>query len=169
MVLISFYLFPDYSSKEFSQEARKLFPENRIGRVREATFQSLKKHLLPVESEFLALEAVQPPEAAIMPNVPVVPFEREDEEPEAAVARAFNRVLTDRPSVLARALVNDLAKCWPQVWSLIQFNSVDFSQSRIDVKKCVFYKRTIKACVQLFLTVSLNLCCSGSNARGEGP
>ena len=34
-----------------------------------------------------------------------------------------------------------------QVWSLIQFYSVDFSQSRIGVNKCVFYKRTIKVCV----------------------
>ena len=68
-------------------------------------------------------------------------------KPEAAVARAFNRVLTDKPSVLARALVNDLAECRPQVWSLTQFSSVDFSQSRIGVKKCGFNKRTIKACV----------------------
>ena len=34
-----------------------------------------------------------------------------------------------------------------QVWSLTQFYSVDFSQSRIGVEKCVFYKRTIKVCV----------------------
>ena len=34
-----------------------------------------------------------------------------------------------------------------QVWSLPQFYSVDFSQSRIGIKKCVFYKRTIKVCV----------------------
>ena len=34
-----------------------------------------------------------------------------------------------------------------QVWSLTQFYSVDFSQSRIGVKKCVFYKCTIKVCV----------------------
>ena len=34
-----------------------------------------------------------------------------------------------------------------QVWSLTQFYSVDFSQSRIGVKKCVFNKRTIKVCV----------------------
>ena len=31
-----------------------------------------------------------------------------------------------------------------QVWSLTQFYSVDFSKSRIGVKKCVFNKRTIK-------------------------
>ena len=30
-----------------------------------------------------------------------------------------------------------------QVWSLTQFYSVDFSQLRISVKKCVFNKRTI--------------------------
>ena len=34
-----------------------------------------------------------------------------------------------------------------QVWSLTQFNSVDFSQSRISESKCVFNKRTIKVCV----------------------
>ena len=35
-----------------------------------------------------------------------------------------------------------------QVWSLTQFYSVDFSKSRIVVKKCVFNKRTIKVCVR---------------------
>ena len=68
----------------------------------------------------------------------------------------------------------------PQVWSLTQFYSVDFSKSRIDVKKCVFNKRTIKVCVSCcwrcpgtsapsapHLTVSLYLCSSGSNAQGE--
>ena len=35
-----------------------------------------------------------------------------------------------------------------QVWSLTQFYSVDFSQSRIDVKKCVFNKSTIKVCAR---------------------
>ena len=34
-----------------------------------------------------------------------------------------------------------------QVWSLTQLHSVDFSQSRIGVKKCVFNKRKIKVCV----------------------
>ena len=34
-----------------------------------------------------------------------------------------------------------------QVWSLTQFYSVDFSQSRIGVNKCVFNKRTIKVCL----------------------
>ena len=34
-----------------------------------------------------------------------------------------------------------------QVWSLTQFYSVDFSQSRVSVTKCVFNKRTIKVCV----------------------
>ena len=35
-----------------------------------------------------------------------------------------------------------------QVWSLTQFYSVDFSKSRIGVKKCNFNKRTIKVCVR---------------------
>ena len=34
-----------------------------------------------------------------------------------------------------------------QVWSLTQFYSVNFSHSRIGVKKCVLNKRTIKVCV----------------------
>ena len=34
-----------------------------------------------------------------------------------------------------------------QVWSLTQFYSVDFSNSRIGVKKCVFNKHTIKVCI----------------------
>ena len=34
-----------------------------------------------------------------------------------------------------------------QVWSPTQLYSVDFSQSRIGVKKCIFNKRTIKVCV----------------------
>ena len=34
-----------------------------------------------------------------------------------------------------------------QVWSLTQFYSLDFSKSRIGVKKCGFNKRTIKVCV----------------------
>ena len=62
-----------------------------------------------------------------------------------------------------------------KVWLLTQFYTVDFSQSRIGVKKCVF-----KVCVSCFwrypgtsapsaahLTVALYLCSSGSNARGE--
>ena len=40
-------------------------------------------------------------------------------------------------------LINDM----PQVCSLTQFYSVDFSQSRNGLNKCVFYKRTIKVCV----------------------
>ena len=35
-----------------------------------------------------------------------------------------------------------------QVWSLTQLYSVDFSQSGIGAKKCVFNKRTIKVCVR---------------------
>ena len=68
-----------------------------------------------------------------------------------------------------------------QVWLLTQLYSVDFLQSWISGKKCVFNKRTIKVCVSWRLTVSLDLCapsathltvslylCSSvSNARGE--
>ena len=46
-----FYLFPDYSSKEFSQ-GRKPSPENRIGRERKS--RSLKKHLTNMSSEMEA-------------------------------------------------------------------------------------------------------------------
>ena len=41
----------------------------------------------------------------------------------------------------------NVTDCLVQVWSLTQFYSVDFSKSRIGVKKCVFNKRTIKVCV----------------------
>ena len=37
-----------------------------------------------------------------------------------------------------------------QVWSLTQFYHVDFSQSRIRVKRCVFNKRTIKVRVRCY-------------------
>ena len=67
-----------------------------------------------------------------------------------------------------------------QVWSLTDFYSVDFSQSRISVGKCVFNKRTIRVRISCFLLclgtsapiaahmlVSLTLCRSGRNARGK--
>ena len=67
-----------------------------------------------------------------------------------------------------------------QVWSQTQLNSVDFSQSRIGVKKCHFNKRTIMVCVSCcwrspgtsvpsttHLRVSLFLWSAGSNARGK--
>ena len=38
--------------------------------------------------------------------------------------------------------------CIHKVWSLNQFYSVDFSKSRIGVKKCVFSERTIKVFVR---------------------
>ena len=37
-----------------------------------------------------------------------------------------------------------------QVWSLPQFYPVDFSQSRIGAKKCVFNKRTMKVCASCY-------------------
>ena len=42
----------------------------------------------------------------------------------------------------------------PQVWTLTQFYSVDFPQSRISEKECDVNKRTIKVCVSCFLTAS---------------
>ena len=39
---------------------------------------------------------------------------------------------------------------FPHVWSLTQFHSVDFSQSRICVKRCVFKKPSVKICVSCF-------------------
>ena len=36
-----------------------------------------------------------------------------------------------------------------QAWSLTQFYSVDLSQSGIGVKKCVFYRHTIKCCFRV--------------------
>ena len=66
------------------------------------------------------------------------------------------------------------------VWSLTQFYAVDLSRLRIVLEKCLFNKRTIKVFVSCcwrcpgtfapsapHLTVSLYLCSSGSNARGE--
>ena len=50
------------------------------------------------------------------------------------------------PSVIT-SLANGHGACFQQVWSLTQFYSVDFSQLRIGINKCVFYKRTIKVCV----------------------
>ena len=67
-----------------------------------------------------------------------------------------------------------------QVWSLTQFYSVDFHNPGSVLQKCVFNKRTIKVCISCcwrcpgtsapratHLKVSLYLCSSGSNARGE--
>ena len=43
-----------------------------------------------------------------------------------------------------------IATAPPQVWSLTQFFSVDFSRLRINVKKFVFSKCTIQVCVSFF-------------------
>ena len=82
--------------------------------------------------------------------------------------------------VCRRALELSEVETKKQVWSLTQFYSVDFSQSRIGGNKCVFNKRTIKVCVSCccrcpgtsgpsaaHLMVFLYLCSSESNARGE--
>ena len=49
--------------------------------------------------------------------------------------------------VLSDQIVANCAAGIVQVWSLTQLYSVDFSQSRTGVNKCVYYKRTIKVCV----------------------
>ena len=46
---------------------------------------------------------------------------------------------------------------FPQVWSLTQFYSVDFSKSRIDVKKVRFQQTHKKGLRQLLLMVSWDL------------
>ena len=43
----------------------------------------------------------------------------------------------------AAGVVVDRVPDGTQVWSLTQFFSVDFSKSKIGVKKCLFSKRTI--------------------------
>ena len=53
----------------------------------------------------------------------------------------------DRSGMTSQKTKNDFLVEVDQVRSLTQFYSVDFSQSRIGVKKCVSYKRTIKVCV----------------------
>ena len=50
-----------------------------------------------------------------------------------------------------------------QVWSLTQLYSVEFSKSRIAVKKCVFNKRTIKVCVSCCLR------CPGTSRPSAAP
>ena len=57
-------------------------------------------------------------------------------------SRLLLPLLDLRPPPPPPALLDDV-----QVWSLTQFYSVDFSQSRIGVNKCVFWKRTIKVCI----------------------
>ena len=57
---------------------------------------------------------------------------------------AYNNILTTAPDMAGQARVSSSIF---QVWSLTEFYSVDFSKSRIGVKKCVFNKRTIKVCV----------------------
>ena len=54
-------------------------------------------------------------------------------------------VVQGKSDTQAQSSANGTNEC--QVWSLTQFYSVDFSLSKIDVKKCVFNKRTIKVCV----------------------
>ena len=75
-----------------------------------------------------AREADEPDLGKALPDAPL--------EPPPVPPPAFRGL--DLPLSLAEVV---------QVWSPTQFYSVDFSQSRIGVKKCVFNKRTIKVCV----------------------
>ena len=74
------------------------------------------------------------------------PFEADNEDD------LFESILHDDvlyPVWLSKEAVSVLkgVRTKTQVRSLAQFYSVDFSQSRIGVNKCVFYKCTIKVCV----------------------
>ena len=106
-------------------------------------------------------------------------------DPEAGeVVEAVDSVPSEpadwRPNRLSERLLALELRWEPDVahkWSLTQFYSVDFSQSRIGVIKCVFNKRTIEVCVSHFdsdlcaeldtPTVSLYLCSFRSNAWGK--
>ena len=76
--------------------------------------------------------------------------ERDDDSMSANLQGDCDRVFADTVGSGdgVDALVRSLAAPDDQqVWSLTQFYSVDFSKSRMDVKKCVFNKLTIKVCV----------------------
>ena len=88
-------------------------------------------------------------------------------------------LLSSASSLILRSLSSS-SSFRSQVWLLTQFYPVDFSKSWISVEECVFNKRTIKVYVSCFwrypgtsaasaahLMVSLYLCSSESNARGE--
>ena len=51
-----------------------------------------------------------------------------------------------------------MALLWFQVWSLTQFHSVDFTKSRIDVKRCIFQQTHNQGLRKLLLTVFWDLC-----------
>ena len=53
-------------------------------------------------------------------------------------------IVVDGPGRSPGLFQTSAAASGGQDWSLTQFYSVDFSQSRLGVKKCVFNKRTIK-------------------------
>ena len=62
-------------------------------------------------------------------------------------SKAKHAATEDIPDAQFYEILARYALTKEQVWSLTQFYSVDFSKSRIGVKKCVFNKRTIKVCV----------------------
>ena len=58
-------------------------------------------------------------------------------DPTVSMDNGFNIIFAYAPAALAEG----------EVWSLTQFHSIDYSQSRIGVKKC---KHKIKVCVSCF-------------------
>ena len=69
---------------------------------------------------------------------------------EASKKRTMKRVMRESQNSEERSRrvqQPQICKQKAKVSSLTQLYSVDFSQSRIGVKKCVFNKRTIKVCV----------------------
>ena len=74
--------------------------------------------------------------------------------PEEAIERALGRVLTGKPSQLARALVNDLSKCKMQCqccpdWILALWKRQLPGNVRAGIAHCTFNKDTFDSVVQL--------------------
>ena len=71
--------------------------------------------------------------------------QEDDDDDEVEEGRGGNALPgTCMPAIFVLQPVGD------QVRSLTQIYSVDFLKSRVDVKKCVFNKRTIKVCVSCY-------------------
>ena len=68
-----------------------------------------------------------------------------------------SRTRRSRVSSASRVSGGVYVKAHEQVWSLTQFYSVDFSQSRISVKKVRFQQTHHQGLLQLFLTVCWDL------------
>ena len=75
----------------------------------------------------------------------VVTYQGQESRTNPTIVRFGFPVCEDVTLLVSNAMV--MAETEYQVWSLIQFYSVDFSQSRISVIECFFNKCTIKVCV----------------------